>query len=252
LTPSFDLLLILFAFTTAVIDIIFGMGFGLTMTPILLFLTYSPKEIVPALLLSSLVGNVLSSYFNHRLRNADFTLGGHAFKVVVLIGGIGIFGSIIGALANTGISDFFLSLYIGTLITGSGIFILLNRTRKIGFNWIKVAILSLFGSFNKGISGSGFGPIITTGLLYMGVKEKEAVSIQSFAELFISSVGFSTFLFSGTPINWSLTTSLAIGVTASAPIAALIVQKSEGGKLRTAIAIVTIILGVSTIIRILL
>jgi len=53
----FDLLLIFLAFITAVIDIIIGVGFGLTMTPLLLFLNYPPKEIVPALLLSSLVGN---------------------------------------------------------------------------------------------------------------------------------------------------------------------------------------------------
>ena len=50
------------------------MGFGLTITPVLLFLNYTPKEIVPALLLSSLIGNILSSFFNHRLKNAEFTL----------------------------------------------------------------------------------------------------------------------------------------------------------------------------------
>jgi hypothetical protein len=68
-----DPLLLVLAFLTAVIDIIFGRGFGLTMTPILLFLTYTPKEIVPALLLSSLIGNILSSFLNHHVKNADFT-----------------------------------------------------------------------------------------------------------------------------------------------------------------------------------
>jgi len=90
----FDPLLLILAFLTAVIDIIFGMGFGLTMTPILLFLNHTPKEIVPALLLSSLIGNILSSFFNHRLKNADFTLGGHLFKIVILIGAVCIAGSI--------------------------------------------------------------------------------------------------------------------------------------------------------------
>lgn len=64
----FDPLLLILAFLTDVVDIIFGMGFGLTMAPILLFLNYTPKEIVPALLLSSLIGNILSSFFNHRLK----------------------------------------------------------------------------------------------------------------------------------------------------------------------------------------
>ncbi len=246
---GFDLLLVFIAFLTGVIDIIFGMGFGLTMTPILLFLNYAPKEIVPALLLSSLVGNILSSYFNHRLRNADFSPGGRLFKIVMVIGIVGIVGSIIGAVVNTGISNFYLGLYIGSLITGSGLFLLLNKKMSTGFSWAKITLLSLFGSFNKGISGSGFGPIITTGMLYMKIKEKEAVSVQSFAELFVSLVGFITFIVSGATVNWDLTYSLAIGVAASAPIAAFIVKKSGEGTLRSAIAVVTIILGVATLVR---
>lgn len=247
---GFDLGLILFAFFTAVIDIIFGMGFGLTMTPILIFLSYSPKEIVPALLLSSLIGNILSSYFNHRLKNADFSPRSRSFNIVVVIGIIGVLGSVLGALMNKGISDTYLSLYIGAIITGSGFFILLNKKMTTAFSWFKITVLGLFGSFNKGISGSGFGPIITTGLLYMGVNEKEAVSIQGFAELFVSLIGFSTFLISGASINWALTTSIGIGVAAAAPLAAFIVQKAESGKLRDAIGYITIILGAATIVKV--
>jgi uncharacterized membrane protein YfcA len=240
---GFDLLLVFIAFLTAVIDIIFGMGFGLTMTPILLFLNYTPKEIVPALLLSSLVGNILSSYFNHRLGNADFSPGGRLFKLVMVIGIVGMLGSIIGAVVNTGVSNFYLGLYIGSLITGSGLFLLLNKTMSTGFSWAKIVLLSLFGSFNKGISGSGFG------MLYMKIKEKEAVSVQSFAELFVSLVGFITFIVSGAIVNWDLTLSLFVGVAASAPVASFIVNKSGEGTLRSAIAIVTIILGVATLVR---
>ena len=50
-------------------------------------------------------------------------------------------------------------------------------------------------------------------------------------------------------MNWDLTYSLAIGVAASAPIAAFIVKKSGEGTLRSAIAVVTIILGVATLVR---
>jgi hypothetical protein len=245
-----DPFLIIIAFLTAVIDIIFGMGFGLTLTPILLFLNYTPKDIVPALLLSSLGGNLLSSLFNHRLKNADFTPGSRHFNIVMVIGGVGIVGSIFGAMVNTGISNFILGLYIGTLITGTGLFLLLNKNLSIEFSWIKLGLISLFGSFNKGISGSGFGPIVTTGLLYMNTNEKESVSIQSFSELFVSLVGFATFLVSGITLNWDLTWSLSIGVVASAPLAAFIVKKVKGGTLRTAIAIVTIILGAATLLQI--
>ena len=168
---------------------------------------------------------------------------------MILIGAVGIAGSIAGATLNTEISNFYLGLYIGTLITGTGLFLLLNKSLVIDFSWAKIAILSLFGSFNKGISGSGFGPIITTGLLYMKISEKEAVSVQSFSELFISLVGFVTFVVYGSAVNWDLTLSLSVGVAASAPVAAFIIKKSDGKSLRRAIAVVTIILGVATMVR---
>jgi uncharacterized membrane protein YfcA len=53
----------------------------------------------------------------------------------------------------------------------------------------------------------------------------------------------------GAAVNWDLTLSLSVGVAASAPVAAFIIKKSDGKSLRSAIAVVTIILGVATIVR---
>jgi uncharacterized membrane protein YfcA len=47
------------AFLTAAIDIMFGMGFGLTMTPILILAGFGLHHLVPALLFGSLLGNAL-------------------------------------------------------------------------------------------------------------------------------------------------------------------------------------------------
>jgi uncharacterized membrane protein YfcA len=148
-----------------------------------------------------------------------------------------------------GISDFYLGLYVGLLVTAAGLFILINRKLRASFSWRKIVALGLFGSFNKGISGSGFGPVVTTGILLLGIDEKAAVSIQTFSESFVSLVGFLTFALLGIPIDWSLTLSLSTGVVLSSPLAAFIVRKTESGKLRLAIAFVTIVLGISTILR---
>ncbi len=82
----------------------------------------------------------------------------------------------------------------------------------------------------------------------MKTNEKTAVSIQSFSELFVSLVGSLTYIFLGTQIEWNLTLPLIIGVVLSTPIAALIVQKANNKKLRWAIAYVTIILGMITLL----
>ncbi len=242
-----SLFLIIPAFLTAVVDIVFGMGFGLTMTPILLLLGYAPHQIVPALLFSSMLGNLVSPFFHHKFKNVDFSLCSRHFNMSVLIGILGVVGSFVGASVSIGISDFYLSLYIGLLITALGLFLLLNKKLRASFSWLKLAFLSLFGSFNKGISGSGFGPITTTGMIVMGVDEKVAVSIQTFSELFVSIAGFLTFVLAGSQIAWNLLLPLSIGVVLSTPLAAFVVHKFESRKLRTAIAIVTVVLGVVTL-----
>jgi len=242
-----SLFLIIPAFLTAVVDIVFGMGFGLTMTPILLLLGYAPHQIVPALLFSSMLGNLVSPFFHHKFKNVDLSLCSRHFNMSVLIGILGVLGSFVGASVSIGISDFYLSLYIGLLITALGLFLLLNKKLRASFSWLKLAFLSLFGSFNKGISGSGFGPITTTGMIVMGVDEKVAVSIQTFSELFVSIAGFLTFVLAGSQIAWNLILPLSIGVVLSTPLAAFVVHKFESRKLRTAIAIVTVVLGVVTL-----
>jgi len=244
------LLLIVPAFLTAMIDIVFGMGFGLTLTPILLLMGFPPHEIVPALLFSSLMGNIFSSIFNHKFKNVDFSLCSKHFNMSMLIGILGIAGSFIGASISIGISNFYLSLYIGLLIVGLGLFLLLNKKMKASFSWLKLVFLSLFGSFNKGISGSGFGPIVTTGMIIMDVNEKAAVSIQTFSELFVSISGFLTFVLAGSQISWNLVLPLSVGVISSTPLAAFVVHKFESKTLRNAIAMVTVVLGSLTLLSV--
>jgi uncharacterized membrane protein YfcA len=245
------LFLIFPAFLTALIDIVFGMGFGLTMTPILFLMGYPPHEIVPALLFSSLIGNMFSPIFHHKFKNIDLSLCSKHFNMSMVIGILGVIGGFIGASVSIGISDFFLGLYIGLLIVTLGLFLLLNKKLNASFSWRKLVFLGLFGSFNKGISGSGFGPIVTTGMIIMNINEKVAVSIQTFSELFVSIAGFLTFLLVGSQISWNLLLPLSIGVAFSTPLAALVVHKFESKKLRTGIALATVVLGMLTLLGLL-
>lgn len=245
------LFLIIPSFLTAVIDIVFGMGFGLTMTPILLLMGYAPHEIVPALLFSSMLGNLVSSFFNHKFKNVDFSLCSYHFNMSILIGVLGVIGSLVGAYVSIGISDFYLGLYIGLLIVSLGFFLLVNKKLKARFTWRRLSFLSLFGAFNKGISGSGFGPIITSGMIIMEIDEKAAVSIQTLSELFVSISGFLTFVLAGSQISWNLLLPLSIGVILSTPLAAFLVHKFDSRKLRMAIAFVIVLLGILTLLSLL-
>ena len=240
------------SFASGTVDMSLGMGYGFTVTPILLLMGYYPTQAVPAVLFASFVGGVLSSLFNQLLGNVDFRLAGQAFKTSATIGGLGSAGAIMGALLAVGISKFLLNLYIGLLVTASGIFVLRSKGISFEFSWIKIMAISVLGAFNKGLSGSGFGPIVTTGSLLSGIDEKASVSIQALSELPVSLVGFLTFLYAGTSIEWSVTLALSLGVVVAAPIAAWLVQRMDPEKLRTFIGAAATLVGLSTLVKLLL
>jgi uncharacterized membrane protein YfcA len=251
--PTTTLTLIsILSFASGTLDMCLGMGYGFTVTPILLIIGYDPIQAVPAVLLASFVGGVLSSLFNQLLGNVDFRLAGQAFRTSAMIGGLGSAGAILGALLAVGISKFLLNLYIGLLVTISGIFVLRSKGISFEFSWIKIMAISVLGAFNKGLSGSGFGPIVTTGSLLSGIDEKASVSIQALSELPVSLVGFLTFIYAGTLIEWGVTLALSFGVVVAAPIAAWLVQRMDAQKLRSFIGAAALVVGLFTLAKLLI
>jgi uncharacterized membrane protein YfcA len=251
--PTTTLTLIsILSFASGTLDMCLGMGYGFTVTPILLIIGYDPIQAVPAVLLASFVGGVLSSLFNQLLGNVDFRLAGKAFRTSAMIGGLGSAGAILGALLAVGISKFLLNLYIGLLVTISGIFVLRSKGISFEFSWIKIMAISVLGAFNKGLSGSGFGPIVTTGNLLSGIDEKASVSIQALSELPVSLVGFLTFIYAGTLIEWGVTLALSFGVVVAAPIAAWLVQRMDAEKLRSFIGAAALVVGLFTLAKLLI
>ncbi len=67
-------------FFCELVDSTLGMGYGTTLTPVLLLLGYEPIEIVPAVLLSESVTGVLAGLFHHEFGNTDLRPGTRDFK----------------------------------------------------------------------------------------------------------------------------------------------------------------------------
>ncbi|WP_229776939.1 hypothetical protein, partial [Alicyclobacillus cellulosilyticus] len=73
-----------------------------------------------------------------------------------------------------------------------GVIVILRRS-PILFSWRKLGFVSLVAGFNKGMSGGGYGPILTSGQILSGILNKQSVSITALAEGVVSLVGFATF-----------------------------------------------------------
>jgi uncharacterized membrane protein YfcA len=225
-----------------------GMGFGTTITPLLLIWGYSPLQVVPAVLLSELISGLSSAFFHHRLKNADFKIGTDDSKTVFVLAGCSIFATIAAVFVAMNLPNFYVKLYIGVLVFSMGLLILINLNRTFKFSWLKISSLGLLAAFNKGISGGGYGPLVTSGQILSGVKSKNAIGITSFSEGLTCFVGVIAYLiYTNHTIEWDIAPSLILGAILSVPFAAYTVKRFKNTHLKLIVGIATLILGLVTL-----
>ncbi|NQT79707.1 MAG: sulfite exporter TauE/SafE family protein [Candidatus Aminicenantes bacterium] len=245
---EFSVLIIFLAFVCEYIDSSLGMGYGTTLTPLLLIMGYPPLQIVPAILLSELVTGLSAAFFHHKFKNANFKIGTTDFKIVSVMAGCSIFGASGAVLIAINLPVFYIKLYIGLLVFSMGVIILVSLNRKFKFSWKKITSLGILAAFNKGISGGGYGPLVTSGQILSGIKLKNAIGITSLAEGLTCLVGVITyFIFTNHTIKWNLAPSLVLGAILSVPFAAYTVKKFRSKHLRLIVGICTLILGLVTL-----
>jgi uncharacterized membrane protein YfcA len=223
------------------------MGYGFTVTPIMLMLGFTPQEAVPAVLISSFVGGLSSSIWNHKLHNVDFHFNSQAFKIASFTSALGVIGAILGVFMSFNLPVRIVGLYIGLLVIASGILVIISINLVSDFSWGKMMIISIIGSINKGLTGSGFGPVITTGSILSGIEEKESVSIQSLSEASVSLVGFLTYLLMQGYVNYHVAATMSIGVIFASPFAASIVHSIDSRVLRILVGVLALIIGSYTL-----
>jgi len=268
------IVLIVCAFFCEYLDSTLGMGYGTTLAPVFLLMGFSPMQIVPAILLSELVSGVLAGFFHHHEGNVNFKPNSNeAFKisnmlkplgymdvvkrtfpmhlkVALLLASCSIAGTVGAVFIAVSIPKFWLKLYIGGLVLSMGIIMLICFNKNFKFSWKRITFLGLVASFNKGMSGGGYGPVVTGGQILSGVEGKSAVGITSLAEGLTCLVGVITYaLVSKNPIDWHLAPYIIIGAVLSVPLSAKSVKIISDKKLRLAIAVLTIILGTLTIFK---
>lgn len=268
------LVLMLLAFFCEYVDSTLGMGYGTTLTPILMLLGFTPMQIVPAVLLSELVTGLLAGFFHHYHGNVNFkpsspdvfkitkmlnplgyiesfkkTVPPH-LKVALLLAVCSIAGTIAAVFVAVNIPKFWLKLYIGFLVLAMGIIIIICLNREFKFSWYKISLLGVIASFNKGMSGGGYGPVVTGGQILSGVEGKSAVGITSLAEGLTCLIGVITYwMIAKNSCQWHLAPWITVGAILSVPFSAVSVKRLSTRKLKLAIAALTIVLGTVTIIK---
>jgi uncharacterized membrane protein YfcA len=272
LSLSIIIFIILLAFFCEYIDSTLGMGYGTTLTPVLLIVGFAPLQIVPVVLLSELISGILAAIFHHREGNVNLkpktmnislifsklkTVGyregyrrgiPNHLRIAILLALCSIIGTIFAVFVAVNISRFWLTLYIGILVFAMGVIILVCRNKAFRLSWRKITSLGLVASFNKGMSGGGYGPIVTSGQILSGVEGKSAVGITSLAEGLTCLVGVIAYIFIvKNPVDLTLAPYIIIGAVLSVPLSAKSVRVISDKKLKLGIAFLTLVLGGYTI-----
>jgi uncharacterized membrane protein YfcA len=236
--------LALLAFMCEFVDSSLGMGYGTTLTPILLLMGYGLKTIVPVVLLSEFATGLAAGGFHHVLGNAHFELRSRDSKVVAVLGGAGILGALVAVQFLTRVPRYYAKLYFGLMITAMGFIILLRRNGRYRFSWARLVGLGLISSFNKGMSGGGYGPLVVGGQVLAGCEAKAAVGCTSLAESLVCLVALIGFAATGTFPSTALAIPIVLGALLSTPCAAAMTRYLDAKvDLKKVVGLVVLVLG---------
>ncbi|MFN4217751.1 MAG: sulfite exporter TauE/SafE family protein [Candidatus Bipolaricaulia bacterium] len=249
MTWEFFLVVALLAFAAEYIDSSLGMGYGTTLTPLLLLLGFTPLQVVPVVLLSEFVTGLVAAGFHHTYQNVSFRKDSLDSKVAVVLALIGIAGALIAVSIAVHLPAWVIKVYIGVLVLALGVFVLFTPSSGQRFSWARLVGIGLFSSFNKGLSGGGYGPIITAGQILAGLSPKAAVGITSLSEGVVSLVGVLMYWLIVSGLDWQLALPILLGAVVSTPLAAFTVHKIPARSLRFLIALLAITLGIVTLVQ---
>jgi uncharacterized protein len=262
------LLLILGGFIGELLDSSLGMLYGTILSPVLIIAGYDPLVVVPSILLTQAVGGLIAAIGHHRLHNANFSVDRDAlrvrrcggilrslksattrdFKIALVVTVLGVAATVLAAFVATSISKTALNTYIGVLVLAMGAILLLRR--QFVFSWRKMVGVAVLSSFNKGLSGGGFGPVVTAGQMISGQGSRGAIGATTLAEMPICIVGFLTYVLRRGMPTWDLVVFLGIGAILGAVVGPHITARfTSENKVRMGLGLLVTALGVWTLLN---
>ncbi|MFP4197948.1 MAG: sulfite exporter TauE/SafE family protein [Methanomassiliicoccales archaeon] len=254
------------AFICEFVNVTLGMGYGTTLTPLLLIVGFAPLAVIPSILLAGFLSGALASVLHDRAGNVDFDfrndpehqmvkrLGKLGYmprskdsKVALVLGACSLVGAIVAVMVAVNIPVLYLKLFIGLLVLAMGIILLCKCRARSRFSWGRLVAIGSVAAFNKGMSGGGYGPLVTSGQILSGIRSKNSVAISAFSESLTCLVGVIAYLAIGGAVDWSLSPVLVSGTLLSVPLATYSVKRMPERSFTMLIGAATTVLGAATL-----
>ncbi len=232
------------------IDSSLGMGYGTSLTPLLLLAGFQPLQVVPCVLLSELVTGLYAGLMHHRDGNIDLRQDRRARETLLtlsLLSGVGAIGAVFLAVK---LPKLWLNGIIAVIILSVGLVIMATIHRQFRYRRRHMIAVGALAAFNKGLSGGGYGPLTTAGQVVSGLSPKQAVAITSLAESITCAVGLIAYLvLQRGLLDLSLAIPMSCGALLSVPLATLVVRRLPEQLMRTSVGVTTCILGIVTLVK---
>lgn len=245
---SFDrnfLFFVLAGFVAQLIDGALGMAYGVSCTTLLLNLGIPPVLASASIHTAEVFTTGVSGLSHLFLKNVNLKL---FFKLAIP----GVTGAVIGAYLLSKIFDGnIIKPYISAYLLVMGIFILIKsfKTIELKDKTKKVSLLGFTGGFCDAIGGGGWGPIVTSNLIFRGKTPKETIGTVNTAEFFVSFFSTGVFLFFVGVDSWKIILGLIVGGIIAAPIGAYMATKVKPKVLMFLVGLVIIITSSYTIYK---
>jgi uncharacterized membrane protein YfcA len=252
LGPLAILAIFLLALCCEYIDSSLGMGYGTTLTPLLLLVGFDPLQIVPCVLLSEFATGLAAGLMHHRDGNVDLIRDKRVRTTVLLLSALSAVGATAAVTLALTISKFWLTLIIAIIILSIGVVILSTIRRQLRYRRAHIIAVGAVAAFNKGLSGGGYGPLVTAGQVVSGLPAKHAVAITSLAESLTCIVGLVAYLLLHSRLDLTLAAPLTLGALLSVPMATLTVRRIPENAMRASVGVVTCLLGVFALVKLFL
>ena len=248
--PLESLVLLLLALGCEFVDATIGMGYGTTLTPVLLLMGYPVSVIVPCAVLSQLAGNASAAFFHHQAGNVDFLRDRKARGAALVIGGIGMAVSIGTVLLALRLSPGALKVGVSISIIAVGIFLLVKSPFAAKFRLRNVAALGAVAAFNKALSGGGYGPLVCGGQVLAGLDVRAAVGTTAVAEALVCASTAAMYFAGGAALPVAVLVPLTAGSLLSTPASAMVLRRLPTALARKLMGSAVLLLGLLALLKV--
>lgn len=244
------LILFLSALICEFIDSALGMGYGTTLTPLLLlFGGFDPAAVVPAVLLSEALTGATAALFHHREGNINWRESA-VRRTGILLCALSAVGAVAAVTLALSLPKFWHTLVIAVIVLSVGVLVLGTIRRRPAYRPAHLLVLGGIAAFNKGLSGGGYGPLVTAGQVVSGIGAKQAVAITSLAEAVTCVIGLCAYALAAKSIDWAIAVPLCLGALMSVPLATRTVALLPERLMRGSVGAMSMILGLVMLIKI--